>query len=296
MGKLACGLAGAGWGLFWIPLRYMDGVGIDGVWATFAFFLLPMPVVLGLIIWRGKSFLGGRWRLHILGFTAALANVIYANSVLYTEVVRALVLYYMTPVWGFLLAWVFLKESITPARFVSIILGAIGIAVLFDVTSGFPVPRNVGDWMGLAAGFTWAVAAVLMRRDPDHTATDMANSFFFWAIIIATAMAMFSFTDAPPDVTVVVDNLYWLFPVLAILVVPTVFLVMWGTPLLNPGVAGLFFMTEITVGAMTAALWAGEPFGTRELTGVVLVSLAGLTEFLAGPLSKRMAKFRTQTR
>ncbi len=53
---------------------------------------------------------------------------------------------------------------------------------------------------------------------------------------------------------------------------------MWATPKLNPAVVGLLFMTEISVGAVTAALWAGEPFGARELAGVVLITAAGILE------------------
>ena len=55
---------------------------------------------------------------------------------------------------------------------------------------------------------------------------------------------------------------------------------MWGTPKLNPGLVGLLFMTEISVGAITAALWSGEPFGWREAIGVILISLAGIMESL----------------
>ena len=39
-------------------------------------------------------------------------------------------------------------------------------------------------------------------------------------------------------------------------------------------------MTEISVGTATAALWAGEPFGGREILGVVLITAAGLAESL----------------
>jgi drug/metabolite transporter (DMT)-like permease len=55
---------------------------------------------------------------------------------------------------------------------------------------------------------------------------------------------------------------------------------MWGTPKLNPGLVGLLFMTEISVGAITAALWSGDPFGWREAIGVVLISAAAVMESL----------------
>ena len=58
----------------------------------------------------------------------------------------------------------------------------------------------------------------------------------------------------------------------------------WGAPHLNPGVVGLLMMTEISVGTVTATIWAGEPFGMRELIGVTLITLAGLSEFIYAPI------------
>jgi len=53
-------------------------------------------------------------------------------------------------------------------------------------------------------------------------------------------------------------------------------------------VVGLLFMTEVSVGAITAAIWAGEPFGWRELAGVVLISMAGLSEYFYYPVLRRL--------
>jgi drug/metabolite transporter (DMT)-like permease len=56
------------------------------------------------------------------------------------------------------------------------------------------------------------------------------------------------------------------------LVIPGAYAAFWGAPHLNPGVVGLLMMTEISVGVVTAAIWVGEPFGMRELTGVILIT------------------------
>ncbi len=50
--------------------------------------------------------------------------------------------------------------------------------------------------------------------------------------------------------------------------------------MLSPGIVGILFMTEISVGSVTAALWAGEPFGGREIAGILLISSAGVAESL----------------
>ena len=54
-----------------------------------------------------------------------------------------------------------------------------------------------------------------------------------------------------------------------------------GTPKLNPGTSGILFMTEVSVGTISAALLTNEPFGPREILGVGLITAAGLTEAVA---------------
>jgi drug/metabolite transporter (DMT)-like permease len=61
-------------------------------------------------------------------------------------------------------------------------------------------------------------------------------------------------------------------------IIPGTYASLWGLKYLNPGVSGLLFMTEIAVGALSVALLAGEPFGVRELAGVLLIATASLIE------------------
>ena len=53
---------------------------------------------------------------------------------------------------------------------------------------------------------------------------------------------------------------------------------LWGPKYLSPGIVGLLLMTEIIVGAISVALLAGEPFGIRELIGVLLIAGASMLE------------------
>jgi hypothetical protein len=48
-------------------------------------------------------------------------------------------------------------------------------------------------------------------------------------------------------------------------------------------------MTEISVGAISAALLTAEAFGLREIVGVFLISLAGLAEVLL-PAARRLGR------
>ena len=86
-------------------------------------------------------------------------------------------------------------------------------------------------------------------------------------------------TTSPP-LAVYLAQLPWLVPTVLAVVMTGVYASMWGTPKLNPGLVGLLFMTEISVGAITAALWSGDPFGWREVIGIILISGAGVLESL----------------
>ncbi|MEQ8664820.1 MAG: DMT family transporter [Rhodospirillales bacterium] len=292
--KLACAYAGAAWGLFWIPLRKLEDLDIVGVWPSVLFFVVPLVIMLPVLLFRWRAIVAGGIRPQLIGLVCGAAIAIYANSVIYTEVVRAMLLYYMTPVWSILLARVWLGERITASQIIAIVIGVAGMMAILHIDKGFPWPRNLGDWFGLTSGVVWAVGAVLMRETPNYHAVDLTWAFLFWSAVGALLMAFMPFAPPPPTMENVVASLPWLAPATLVIVVPALFAVMWGAPKLNPGVVGLLFMTEITVGAVTAALWAGEPFGAREITGVVLISLAGVVEIVFAPLQRLMRRSRSE--
>lgn len=290
--KLACAFAGVVWGVFWIPLHAMDEIGITGAWATAMLYGWPFLLLLPLGAWRWRRLRRGGFGLQVTGLVTAASLVLYADALIYTEVIRAMLLYYLTPVWSTLLARIFLNEPITLARWIAIALGFAGILVIFGVDTGIPWPRNLGDWMGLASGIIWAVAAVRMRSDNRNHAIEFTTVQFGWGTLLALGIAFLPLAGAAPmpEPERIAGVLPWLLPVLLLVVIPGTFAAMWGTPLLSPGIVGILFMTEISVGTVTAALWAGEPFGAREILGVLLISGAGLAESLQAPFAWRRAK------
>ena len=67
---------------------------------------------------------------------------------------------------------------------------------------------------------------------------------------------------------------------LSLYVLPMLFLTVWPASLLTPGRVGILLMSDLLVGVLSAALFAGEPFGWREATGSVLIIGAALVEVL----------------
>ncbi len=287
--SLACAYSGVAWGLFWIPLRGMDSAGVTDAWATVLFYGMPLVLFSPWIFKNWRRIVRCGWSLHFIGIATGASLAFYSNAFLYTEVVRGLVLYYTTPVWSLLLARIVLGETITPARILAIMFGLAGMLVMFGIDLGVPWPKNIGDWMALIGALGWAVAAVLLRKDDGSRSMEICSVYFFYGVIAAILLAISPMAGELefPDWSVIVDVLPWTIPV-AIIVIPGAYAAFWGAPHLNPGVVGLLFMTELSVGGITAAIWANEPLGARELTGIALISIAGLIEFIYAPIRRAL--------
>lgn len=279
--KVTCTLAGAIWGLYWIPVRALHDAGIEGLWATAVFYLVPVILMLPIGLLRWRQIISAGWMMQGIAFIGGLCLVLYSTAFLYTDVIHATLLYYLTPIWSALLARAWLKESITRDRTLAIILGTAGLLIILNLDQGLPLPRNSGDWMALGSGLIWALFANVMRRsESSYNTLDVLFSWFFWGTVIAVALGLLQILDRPdpPSAEQIITVLPWLIPVVLFLIIPGFYAITWGVPLLNPGTVGVLFMTEISVGAISAALLTDEPFGVREILGVILITVAGLTE------------------
>ena len=280
LAMLAVAMSGLVWGIFWIPLRALNDSGITGIWAIVLFYFLPTILLVPFILRRRQKMIRGGWSLHLAGMFSGVALVLYAGSLVFTDVVRALLFYYLTPLWSTLLAGIVIGEAITGLRWGTIGLALIGLLLILKVDAGFGDTLRPGDWMGIASGVVWAIAAVWMKSDSGGNGVDFALSYFVWGTVAALALTALPLEGSTqvPDWPTIRAVLPWMVPVVLFLVIPPAFAIMWGATVLSPGLLAILFMTEISAGTITAAMWANEPFGLREAAGIALITAAGVFE------------------
>jgi drug/metabolite transporter (DMT)-like permease len=189
-----------------------------------------------------------------------------------------MLLFYLTPIWATILARIFLGDLITPSRVIAMVLAILGMLTIFGLGAQFPIPQNIGDWLGIGSGFLWAVAMVRIRMSESHSAIELTAGFFQWSLIFSAGAAFLLAPSQIPEIEQVLPTLPLLLIFMALLVLPGTYASLWGPKYLSPGIVGLLFMTEIIVGAISVALLAGEPFGIRELIGVLLIAGASMLE------------------
>ncbi len=105
LAKIAVAYSGFVWGLFWIPVRALDAAGVNGLWGLLVFYLVPGLLILPVLAVRWRQTLRGGWWLLLIGLATSVPLVCYSLAVLYTDVIRAMLLFYLTPVWSTVLGW-----------------------------------------------------------------------------------------------------------------------------------------------------------------------------------------------
>ena len=279
--SLGITFAAALWGLYWIPVRGIESAGVPVFWAGPVIFGFSMLLFLPLMALRYRVFLS-HWRNILLpGLLSGFAFALYIASINLTDVVRAILLFYMSPLWSTLLGVVVLKERLTVNRVVALGLAFGGLYVVLVVDSGLPVPRNTGDWFALISGACWSIASVKLFQDGARQVLEKVATFVFFALLLSLLLLLWHQGDlgGGPGWANLHQGWYWI-AVVALLMLPLCYLTVWPATVLSPGRVGMLLLGEVIVGVGSAAVLLDEPFGLREMTGTALILAAGVVEVM----------------
>ena len=219
-----------------------------------------------------------------IGLTIGGSFVLYFESLLLTDIVRSLLLFYLTPVWGSFLECVFLKRRLTVSRTLALTLGITGLLVILDAHTGIPTPRNIGDLMALGGGIVWAVGTFIIRVRTKTPVFEHLFSTFSYGTVLALGLAVLPVF--PQQAFVQLESVIPIIPLLLILAAGFLIPIMWGlltgAERIDPGRLGILLQMEAIVGISTAAILSGEPYGIQEVVGTVFIVGAGLVDTI-GP-------------
>lgn len=257
------------WGVIWYPLRLLEDRGLTGLWLTFVIYAVALVASLP---WTARS-VPSLVREPVLGamlmLTAGWTNIAFVEAVLAGNILRVLLLFYLSPIWAVLLARVWLGERISPAAAASLALAMTGaIVMLWQPGAGFPVPRDAADWYAISAGFAFALSNVVTRKASALPVA--AKAIAVWSGVVVIGAVMFLFSErALPEVGA--GTLGWaaLLGVAGILVMT--WLVQYGVTYLPVVRSAVLALIELVVGAISQQLLTDEVVTWREWSGGALI-------------------------
>ncbi|KAB0635333.1 DMT family transporter [Burkholderia latens] len=267
------------WGLIWYPLRILASLGLTG---TLASALTSAVAFVFVIVVRHRTIATLRWHWVLPGIaiTAGVTNLGFVWGTIHGEVLRVMLLFYLTPAWTAIYAHFLLRERLSwaGAGLAALSIGG-AMLMLWSPKLGVPLPANPAEWAGLAAGLSFAMSNVLVikasRELPEmraemRTATLFGGAAVFGAIasLVEGLPAAPAGADLGPAALIVVA--------IGVTMAANNLLVQYGLARVPANRASIIMLFEIVITALSAWVFANELPSAREWAGGVCIVLATL--------------------
>lgn len=272
------------WGLYWVPLYYLEAQGMHGMMAMVSLNLAPAIVMLIAAFGFGAKQPQAKQALYV-GAIAGLGFGLYSAGIVYGSVVRATLLFYLTPIWSTLISMAVLSERVGWQRWLGIAVGLSGVALL--VGAGDQNEFTLGDAFALASGLAWAIAAVLIKRSPELPLRAMTGAQFLSIAVLGLGIGAVMGVEWP-DIGIVTRTLPIASAVSLLVFIPSAFAIFWAQKHVFPGRAGLLMMSEVVVAVISASIFLPEErlgalqwIGAAMIVGTFFIETTGKTKPIA---------------
>ena len=271
---IACGAAV--WGLFWIPLRYLNDLGFDDLWAV------SLMLLSGLVIGIPIMFLRGNIRENprmfvLLGLSVGISSVFYFTAFILTDVIRVIFLFYLLPVWALLMSRLFYGTRITLHQTFAICVALVGLWLLLGIENGIPVPHDLGSWFAILSGFFWGLSLALLRGNPEIDPYSTTTAPLIFGSLIAISLAIIfslfglhtGFIEQLPTLSPTILLFLLLFGIFVMW--PSVYVQVWGARLVPAPTAALMTMSEIIFATLSSWILVGSALTYMQIFGGVVI-------------------------
>jgi drug/metabolite transporter (DMT)-like permease len=267
---------GATWGCWWIFLRLIEAEGISPGWTLAVVYGAAAIALIPLFACRWRHWRAMPWPVIAVGVAYAMPLAFWSHAVIHGSVVRVTLLFYLTPVWGTLLAVAAFRERLTPLRLAAVILGVIGATVVLGTEDGLPVPATPQEWMALLAGALFALAAAASRRWPAVSGYDSSFVMFTACAALGIVFAGLFSAEVTPTAQSVLAALPLVVVLAVVIAIPSQFLLAWAATKLDPGRVSTLILFDVIATTVSARILTDDPFGWPEIIGCLTVLAAGL--------------------
>jgi len=267
------------WGSVGIFARYS---GLDGLRLAFYRVLLGSLVLIFVhslqdIMWAKKAFSAVRHKLLllcVLGVILALNWVFFFSAVIYTDIAKATLIYYLAPILVVVLSSVFLRERITRKRLFLVFLAFLG-ALIIGTQAEFSLGNKdfLGVVFALLGAIFYASVTVLGRylRDVDSTYLTFFQLLFATLILFPILVGVGTFHVTSSSLAIIL--------IIAIFhTVVALFIYMDGLKEVEANEAAILSYLDPLSAIVYAAILFGEIPTFKTVIGGLLILIASLLD------------------
>jgi drug/metabolite transporter (DMT)-like permease len=263
------------WGLVWYPYRLLEQAGVGGIASSFFSYATPL-LLLGWLHVRSLRAARGHWLwLSALGLAAGWTNLAYVLGVLQGEVVRVLLLFYLSPLWTVLFSRFLLHEKLNRAGWAVMALAAGGALAMLWRPGEWPLPHNHAEWLGLSAGVMFAASNVISRHL--EGVAEVAKSVAVWLGVAVLTVIGLALRPGELDFMAGAASGTWLLLIgVGLAIGSMTYAVQYGLARVPANQAIVIFLFELVVAAVAAYYLSNERMGVQEWIGAAMIITASL--------------------
>lgn len=272
------------WGLIWYPMRLLENAGLPVVWTTLAVYLAA-AVAASVQLWWVRNRLDEYWppTLWALALAAGLTNLSFLVALIEGEVVRVMLLFYLSPLWSVLLSRWWLGERISRMSMLMVVIAMSGtFMMLWHPEIGLPWPHGLADWLALFASVMFSVNNVLSRKLA-AVAMEIKTTVVYWGVVMVSVFVLLLQQSTMPQIPV---NL-WLAVMFfgGLCFISMTVTVLYGLARMPVFRSAILMLFELLVAAVSAWLLTDERMSSVEWVGGALIFFAayGMARLGKGP-------------
>lgn len=272
------------WGLYWLPLRSIEQSGIVGSWSIVLVNACPLIILVPLIFFNLDKFKKYPKPILFAGIMIGAAFTFYANGLVQTSVIRATLLFYLSPIWSTIIGIIWLNERLTIARVISIIVALIGlILLLYDFRNQETAMLNFGDFSSILSGLFWALGASILKKWSKLPIIPLTAIVYFSTTSLSILLAIIVYKAPIPSLALIGQNFSTAFIWSVIVLLPSFCIIFRISQILFPGRVGILMMSEVAVAVISAKiLLPEEQMVILQWIGASAILLAGIVEIIFG--------------
>ena len=261
------------WGVLWYPMRLLEASGLPGLWATLIIFGAPM--IIGLpMLWGRRHEIQKPGYFILLALANGWCNTAFILAVLEGNVVRVLLLFYLSPLWTVILGKFILKESLSGAAKFTLTLAMTGAMImLWNAEIGLPWPQDKADWLAISSGLGFSLSNVLVRKVQDVSIWTKASIIWIGVTVVAGCLIILTTQPVPSAEGIVILSAMAL-GVLGIVIMTLA--VLYGVTHMPVHRSAVILLFEIVAGGVSAQWLTNEVVQLSEWIGGVLIISAAL--------------------
>lgn len=262
------------WGLIWYPLRELELAGLNGLWTSLLMYGAALLIALPYLVRQRVALMAQPGLFLLIALLSGWTNIAFILAVIEGNVVRVMLLFYLSPLWATLFARIFLGEKLTVRALLMLGLAMLGAVLMLwrpeQMDSWLFTPA---EWLALSAGMGFAASNVTIRYAHAMPIGLKSSAAWFGVCVLAITWLWLGEASVPE-----VPNglLLWTFVLGGIAMMLMTLSVQYGVTHMPVQRSAVILLFELVVAAVAAQMLTSEVVSSLEWAGGLCIVAASL--------------------